>query len=53
VTAWPNSDEPTDCVSYQLRGGKVADADELATAIERVLEGDYSGHDEPSRQIGG
>jgi hypothetical protein len=53
VTAWPNADEPTDCLSFKLRGSKSADPDELANAIERVLEGDFSGDDEPSRQQGG
>jgi hypothetical protein len=52
VTAWLNTDEPTDCLSFQLRGIKTADSDELASAIERVLEGDFTGHDEPSRQLG-
>jgi hypothetical protein len=53
VRAWPNTDEPTDCLSFRLRGIKGANPDELAEAIERVLEGDYSGHDEPSRHQGG
>jgi hypothetical protein len=53
LTAWPNTDEPTDCVSFTLRGIKSADPEDLADAIERVLEGDYSGRDEPSRQLGG
>jgi hypothetical protein len=53
VRAWPSTDEPTDCLSFRLRGIKSANPDELAEAIERVLEGDYSGHDEPSRQQGG
>ncbi len=53
VRAWPNTDEPTDCLSFRLRGIKAASPDELAEAIERVLEGDYSGHDEPSRHQGG
>jgi len=53
VRAWPNTDEPTDCLSFRLRGSKSANPDELAYAIERVLEGDYSGHDEPSRHQGG
>jgi hypothetical protein len=53
VRAWPNTDEPTDCLSFRLRGIKGANPDELAEAIERVLEGDYSGHDEPSRHRGG
>jgi len=53
LRARPNTDEPTDCVSFRLRGIKRANPDELADAIERVLAGDYSGHDEPSRQQGG
>jgi hypothetical protein len=53
VTAWPNTDEPTDCLSFKLCGIKSADPGELAEAIERVLEGDYSGHDEPSGRVGG
>lgn len=53
VRAWPNTDEPTDCLSFRLRGIKGANPDELAEAIERVLEGDYSGRDEPSRHQGG
>jgi|HubBroStandDraft_6_1064221.scaffolds.fasta_scaffold594610_3 hypothetical protein len=53
VMAWPNTDQPTDCLSFRLRGTKGANPDELAEAIERVLEGDYSGHDEPSRHQGG
>jgi hypothetical protein len=53
VMAWPNTDEPTDCLSFRLRGIKGANPDELAEAIERVLEGDYSGHDDPSRHQGG
>jgi hypothetical protein len=53
VGAWPNTDEPADCLSFRLRGIKGANPDELAEAIERVLQGDYSGHDEPSRHQGG
>ncbi len=53
VRAWPNTDEPTDCLSFRLRGIKGANPDELAESIERVLEGDYSGHDGPSRNQGG
>ena len=53
VTAWPNTDEPTDCLSFKLCGIKSADPAELAEAMERVLEGDYSGHDEPSGRVGG
>jgi hypothetical protein len=52
VRAWPNTDEPTDCVAFTLQGLKNANPDELANAIEQVLEGDYSGHDEPTRQLG-
>jgi hypothetical protein len=52
VSARPNTVEPTNCVSFTLRGIKAANPDELADAIERVLEGDYSGQDEPSRQPG-
>jgi hypothetical protein len=48
VSARPDRVEPTDCVSFRLRGIKGANPDELADAIERVLEGDYSGQDEPT-----
>jgi len=30
VRAWPNTDEPTDCLSFRLRGIKGANPDELA-----------------------
>ncbi len=53
VTAWPNTDEPTDCLSFKLCGIKSANPSELAEAIERVLEGDYSGHDNLSGRVGG
>src|SRR5271170_5939216 len=33
VMAWPNTDEPTDCLSFRLRGIKGANPDELAEAI--------------------
>jgi hypothetical protein len=53
VSAWRTLDEPTDCLSFKIRGTKSADPDDLGNAIERVLEGDYSGFDEPNRQLGG
>jgi hypothetical protein len=53
VRAWPTSIEPHDCLSFKIRGTKNADPDDLGIAIERVLEGDYSGLDESNRQVGG
>jgi hypothetical protein len=53
VKAWPTSDEPTNCLSFKIRGTKSADPDDLGSAIERVLDGDYSGRDESNRQVGG
>ena len=53
ITAWPNTDEPTDCVSFKLCGIEDADPDELADAIQQVLADGYGSRDEPSRQQGG